>query len=126
MKTMFLLLMILLNLGVSNANAAEYVCELTLAPPVVGPTLGSSGYISMYTSPVPKCAGGTTEKFICSKGATSNVCGVNAQYSEASLIGVYESLRSAQAVQQQIVTYWNACIGGGGSCIGGAMLYAYP
>ena len=126
MKTMFLLLVILLDFSVSNARATEYVCEVTLAPPVAGPTLGSSGYISMYTSPAPKCTGGTTERFICSKGATSNVCGVNAQYSEASLIGVYESLRSAQAVQQQIVTYWNACISGGGSCIGGAMLYAYP
>jgi hypothetical protein len=126
MKTMFLLLMILLSFSVSNARATEYVCEVTLVPAVVGPTLGASGYVSMYTTPAPKCTGAATEKFICSKGATSNLCGVNAQYSEASLIGVYESLRSAQAVQQQIVTYWNACIGAGGSCVGGAMLYAYP
>lgn len=126
MKHRFLLLTALLCAGISNVHATEYVCELSLVPPVVGPTLGSSGYISMYTSPAPKCTGGTTEKFICSKGATSNLCGVNAQYSEASLIGVYESLRDAQALQQQIVMYWNACIGGGGSCAGGAMLYAYP
>jgi hypothetical protein len=126
MKNRFLLVAGLLSASISNAYASEYVCELSLVPPAVGPTLGTSGYISMYTSPAPKCTGGTTEKFICSKGATSSVCGVNAQYSEASLIGVYESLRSAQALQQQIVTYWNACIGAGGSCTGGAMLYAYP
>jgi hypothetical protein len=125
MKNRFLLLAGLLSAGISNVHATEYVCELSLVPPVAGPTLGTSGYISMYTSPAPKCTGGTTEKFICSKGATSNVCGVNAQYSEASLVGVYESLRNAQALQQQIVMYWNACIGGGGSCTGGAMLYAY-
>ena len=126
MKNRFLLMAGLLSASISNVYASEYVCELSLVPSAVGPTLGTGGYIAMYTSPAPKCTGAITEKFICSKGATSNVCGVNAQYSEASLIGVYESLGSAQALQQQIVTYWNACIGAGGSCIGGAMLYASP
>lgn len=123
MKKLLALFAILLVSGVSVAHATDYVCQLTLAPPVVDPTRGMYGYISASTSPSPNCGGGTTERLICSKGATSHSCGVNAQYSEAALIGVYESLRSAELAQQMIVPYWNACINSGGSCVGGVLLY---
>ena len=125
MKNAFLLLLGFLSSGVCNVHASEYVCELSLMPSVTEPTLGNFGYISMFTSPAVDCGGAITEKRICSKGATSKVCGVNAQYSEASLLSVYETLRSSQAAQQQIVSYWNACIGGG-DCTGGVTLFAYP
>ena len=123
MKKLLILFAILLGSSVSAAHATEYVCQLTLAPPVVDPTLGTYGYVAIYTSSAPNCGGATTERFICSKGATSHSCGVNAQYSEAALIGVYESLRSAELAQQAVVPYWNACIGAGGSCVGGVLLY---
>jgi hypothetical protein len=123
MKKLLTLFAILLGSGVSAAHATDYVCQLTLAPPVVDPTRGTFGYVSIFTSPSPNCGGATTERLICSKGATSHACGVNAQYSEAALIGVYESLRSAELAQQEIVPYWNACIGAGGSCVGGVLLY---
>jgi hypothetical protein len=123
MKKPLVLFAILLGFGISAAHASTYVCQLTLAPPVVDPTLGTSGYISMFTTPSPNCAGANTEQFICSKGATNHLCGVNAQYSEAALIALYETLRSAQSVQHQIVPYWNACVGAGGSCTGGVFLY---
>jgi len=123
MKKRLMLFAILLGSGVSAAHAADYVCQLTLAPPVADPTRGTFGYVSIFTSPQPNCGGATTERLICSKAATSHACGVNAQYSEAALIGVYESLRSAELAQQEIVPYWNACIGAGGSCVGGVLLY---
>jgi hypothetical protein len=123
MKKLLALFAVLLGQGIVTAHATDYVCQLTLAPPVVDPTRGTFGYVSMFTSPSPNCGGATTEQFICSKGATSHACGVNAQYSEAALIGVYETLRSAELAQQAIVPYWNACIGAGGSCVGGVLLY---
>ena len=115
------LALIALASGLAHANS--YVCELSLMPPVADPTRGSYGYISLYTSDQPGCAGATAAWSICSKGATNHVCGVNAQYSEATLVGVYETLRSAESSQHPIVPYWNACIGAGGSCTGGVLLY---
>jgi len=123
MKKLLALFAIFVSLGVSTVHATDYVCQLTLAPPVVNPTLGTYGYVSIFTSPAPNCGGATTERFICSKGATSHLCGVNAQYSEAALISVYETLRSAESAQHAVVPYWNACIGAGGSCTGGVLLY---
>lgn len=123
MKKLLALFAILFGLGMSTVHASEYVCQLTLTPPVVDPTRGAYGYISASTTLSPNCGGATTERLICSKGATSHSCGVNAQYSEPALIGVYESLRSAELAQQMIVPYWNACINAGGSCTGGVLLY---
>lgn len=123
MKNVVASCLTLIALAAGIAHAGTYVCELTLMPPVADPTRGSYGYIAMYTSDQPGCAGATTAWSICSKGATSHACGVNAQYSEAMLVGVYESLRSAEASQHPIVPYWNACIGAGGSCAGGVLLY---
>ena len=123
MRKAFASICVLLALSVSSAYANEYLCELSLVPPVAAPTMGSSGYIEFYTSTAPNCAGGSTQRFLCSKGATNKLCGINAQYSEASLIGVYETMRSAQADQHPIVPYWNACINAGGSCVGGLLLY---
>ena len=123
MKNALTFCLLLTALVAGRAGATEYVCELTLAPPAAAPTMGNYGYISMYTTPSPACTGGSTEKFICSKGATNHLCGVNAQYSEATLISLYETLRSAEVEQHVIVPYWNACVGAGGSCIGGVLLY---
>jgi len=109
--------------GITGAQANEYVCEVTLAPPAASPTMGMYGYVSMSTTPMQNCGGGSTEKFVCSRGATNHLCGVNAQYSEAALISVYETLRSAEVEQHAIVPYWNACINAGGSCVGGVLLY---
>jgi hypothetical protein len=115
--------LVLLMLAAGLARANDYVCELSLMPSVVDPARGNYGYISLYTSVQPGCDGGTSFYAICSKGATSHVCGVNAQYSEAALIGIYETLRSAEVSQHAVVPYWNACIGAGGSCTGGVLLY---
>jgi hypothetical protein len=123
MKNALALVVAFLIFGATGVQATEYVCEVTLAPPAASPTKGTYGYISMYTTPMQNCGGGSTEKFICSKGATSQLCGVNSQYSEAALISVYETLRSAEVEQHPIVPYWNACINAGGSCVGGVMLY---
>ncbi|HKE46446.1 MAG TPA: hypothetical protein VKB52_00150, partial [Rhodanobacteraceae bacterium] len=65
--------LLLVALIAGRAGAAEYVCQLTLAPTAAAPTMGSYGYISMYTTPSPACAGGSTEKFVCSKGATNHL-----------------------------------------------------
>lgn len=123
MRKTFASIPILFALCASCAQANDYVCELSLVPPVVSPTMGYNGYIDFYTSTAPNCAGATTERFLCSKGASNKVCGVNAQYSEASLLSVYETMRSSQVAQQPVVPYWNACINAGGSCVGGVMLY---
>lgn len=123
MKNVLACCLILVALIAGRVRATEYVCELTLAAPAAAPTMGSYGYISMYTTPSPACTGASTEKFVCSKGATNALCGVNAQYSEAALIGLYETLRSAEVEQHVIVPYWNACINAGGSCVGGVLLY---
>lgn len=123
MKNALACCLILVALIAGRVRATEYVCELTLAPPAAAPTMGNYGYISMYTTPSPACAGASTEKFVCSKGATNHLCGVNAQYSEAALISLYETLRSAEADQHVIVPYWNACINAAGSCVGGVLLY---
>lgn len=104
---------------------AEYVCQLTLMPAAADPSMGQYGYIPLYTSADPDCGGQTYYYAVCSKGATSKECGVNAQYSEATLIAVYESLRSSEATQQAMVTYWNACVGAGGNCVGGVLLYPW-
>ena len=125
MKNVLACGLILAALVAGRAQAVEYVCELSLTPPAAAPTMGTYGYISMYTTPSPGCSGASTEKFVCSKGATNHLCGVNAQYSEAALISVYETLQSAQAAQHTIVPYWNACINAGGSCVGGVLLYPY-
>jgi len=109
--------------GATTVHATEYVCQLTLAPPAASPTMGTYGYIAMYTTPAQNCSGGSTEKFVCSKGATNALCGVTAQYSEAALISVYETLRNAEVDQDVIVPYWSACINAGGSCVGGVLLY---
>jgi hypothetical protein len=50
--------------------------------------------------------------------------GVTAQYSEPALIGLYETLRSAEADQHAVVANWSACVGGPGSCTGSVSLYA--
>jgi len=123
MKNVLACCLVLVAFFAGRARGTEYVCELTLAPPVASPTMGSFGYISMYTTPSPACAGGSTQKFVCSKGATNHLCGVGAQYSEAALISLYETLRSAEVEQHVIVPYWSACINAGGSCVGGVMLY---
>ena len=123
MKNAIAVCLLLVTLVAAHARAAEYVCELTLAPPAASPTMGNYGYISIYTTPSPACVGGSTQKYVCSKGATNHLCGVNAQYSEPALISLYETLRSAEVEQHVIVSYWNACIAGGGSCVGGVLLY---
>jgi hypothetical protein len=107
----------------ASAQATEYVCELGLMPSVVDPTRGSYGYVSLYTSQQPNCGGATAVYSICSKGSTSHACGVTAQYSEASLIAIYEALRSSEASQHLVVPFWSACNGVGGSCAGGVLLY---
>ena len=107
-----------------HARANEYVCELTLMPSAADPSRGNYGYVSMYTSQQPGCAGQTAVYSICSKGATSHACGVTAQYSEPALIGIYESLRSAEAVQHPVVANWSAFIGAAGSCTGSVSLYS--
>jgi hypothetical protein len=104
---------------------AEYVCQITLMPPVANPTMGQYGYVPFYTSAQPDCTGQTYYYVICSKGATNKECGVNEQYSEAALMAVYESLRSQEATQQTMVPYWNACINAGGDCIGGVLLNSW-
>jgi hypothetical protein len=123
MKNVLACCLILVALVAGRAHAIEYVCELTLAPSAAAPTMGTYGYISMYTTPSPGCSGASTQKFVCSKGATNHLCGVTAQYSEAALVSVYETLRSAEVAQHAIVPYWNACISAGGSCVGGVLLY---
>jgi hypothetical protein len=123
MKNARLSCLALLMLAAGAAHASNYVCELSLMPPAADPTRGNYGYIALYTSPQPGCAGGTSFFAICSTGATNHVCGVTAQYSEAALIGIYESLRSAEVPQHPVVPYWSACIGAGGSCTGGVLLY---
>jgi hypothetical protein len=123
MKNVLVCCLILIALVAARARASEYICELSLTPPVVDPARGNSGYIAMYTSQQPNCSGQTAVYSICSKGATSHACGVNAQYTEATLIAVYESLRSAEVSQHAVVPYWNACITGGGNCTGGVLLY---
>ena len=107
----------------SPARAEDYVCQLTLAPAAPDPTFGNAGYIGLYTSKAPNCSGATTDAFICSKGATNHYCGVNAQYSEAALIAIYQTLHAAEVEQDPVVLYWNACINAGGNCVGGAFLY---
>src|SRR4029079_11747357 len=111
--------LILIAACAARAQASEYVCELSLMPPVVDATRGTGGYITMYTSQQQNCAGQTPVYSICSKGATSHACGVNAQYTEAALIAVYETRRSAEPFQHAVVPFWNACIAAGGSCTGG-------
>jgi hypothetical protein len=110
-------------LGAGHARAIEYVCEISLNPPVVDPTRGNFGYVSMYTSQQPNCAGQTATYSICSKGATSHSCGVTAQYSEPALISLFQMLRSAEVEQHPVVAFWSACIAAGGSCTGGILLY---
>jgi hypothetical protein len=107
----------------AHARANEYVCELTLMPSAADPSRGSFGYVSMYTSQQPNCAGQTAVYSICSKGAMSHACGVTAQYSEPALMSLYETLRSAEADQHPVVANWSACIGGPGSCTGSVSLY---
>jgi hypothetical protein len=104
-------------------RANEYVCELSLLPTASDPSRGNFGYVSMYTSQQPNCAGQTAVYSICSKGAMSHACGVTAQYSEAALIGVYQTLRSAEADQHPVVANWSACVGAPGSCTGSVSLY---
>lgn len=123
MRKAFASIPVLFALSVTCAHANEYLCELSLVPPVVAPTMGTNGYIEFFTSDAPGCSGATTQGFLCSKGATNKLCGVNAQYSEASLLSVYETMRSAQTAQEPVVPYWNACINAGGSCVGGMLLY---
>ena len=123
MRKAFASIPLMFALSASCVQANEYLCELSLAPPVAAPTMGTYGYIDFFTSAAPDCAGGTTQRFLCSKGATNKLCGVNAQYSEASLLSVYETMRSAQTAQEPVVPYWNACINSAGSCVGGLMLY---
>jgi hypothetical protein len=107
-----------------HVRANEYVCELSLMPPASDPSRGNFGYVSMYTSQQPNCAGQTAVYSICSKGATSHTCGVIAQYSEPALIGIYETLRSAEADQHPVVASWSACVGAPGSCTGSVSLYS--
>ncbi|HVT31345.1 MAG TPA: hypothetical protein VHE32_01775 [Rhodanobacteraceae bacterium] len=114
---------LLFALCAAHAQANDYVCELALQSPAASPTMGNYGYIAFYTSSQPNCGGATTQWFLCSKGATNKYCGVGAQYSEASLIGIYETMRSAEAEQHPIVPSWSACINAGGSCVGSILLY---
>jgi hypothetical protein len=123
MKNVIVCCLILMAVLAARAHASEYVCELSLMPSAVDVSRGNAGYISMYTSQQPNCTGQTAAYSICSKGATSHSCGVNAQYSEAALIAVYETLRSAETAQHAVVPFWNACIASAGSCTGGVLLY---
>ena len=111
-------------LAAQCVRANEYVCELSLLPSAADSSRGNFGYVSMYTSQQPNCAGQTAVYSICSKGATSHACGVTAQYSEAALISVYQTLRSAEADQHPVVANWSACVGAPGSCTGSVSLYA--
>jgi|SRR5579862_3302586 len=123
MKKQLAAFALIVAFGVPLAHADDYVCQLTLAPSALDPTFGNAGYIGIYTSKAPDCSGATTDAFICSKGATNHYCGVNAQYSEAALIAIYQTLHTAEVAQDPVVLYWNACINAGGSCVGGAFLY---
>jgi hypothetical protein len=123
MRKTFASIPILLALVAARADAAEYLCELSLHPPAVPATMGTYGHIEFFTSSAPACGGSTVQRYLCSKGATYKFCGVDAQYSEASLIGVYETMRSAQVEQQPIVPSWDACVNAGGSCVGAILLY---
>jgi hypothetical protein len=123
MRKAFASICVVFALSASCAHANDYVCELSLVPPVVSPTMGNSGYVEFFTSTEPHCAGAETQRFLCSKGATNKLCGVDAQYSEASLLSIYETMRSSEVTQQPIVPYWNACINAGGGCVGGVLLY---
>jgi hypothetical protein len=123
MRKTFASISLLAALGAAQADATEYVCELALQPPNASPTMGSAGYISFFASDQPHCAGPTKQFYLCSKGATNKFCGVDAQYSEASLIGIYETMRSAEVEQHPIVPSWDGCVGGGGGCVGSIFLY---
>jgi hypothetical protein len=107
----------------ASVRANNYVCELAINPPAIDPTRGNFGYIAMYTTPQPGCTGAMSLYFICSKNATNHYCGVDAQYSEPMLIGVYEMLRNAEAAQHPIVPSWDGCINAGGSCTSTVLLY---
>ena len=124
MRKTFAWVPLILAMCAGQAGATEYVCELSLQPPAASPTMGNYGYIGFDTSSEPNCAGSTKQWYLCSKGATNKYCGVSAQYSEASLIAVYETMRSAEVEQHPIVPSWNACINaGGGTCVGAIFLY---
>jgi hypothetical protein len=116
-------------LCISNAHSSEYVCLVGLVPPPTLPVqsnLGNLGYVTYYTSPAPNCGGANTQWFACSTGATSSVCAVDAQYSEAGLLGLYDSLRRAQESQKQIYVTTNKCIPNQGQCASVAMFYPFP
>jgi hypothetical protein len=107
----------------SNAHANDYVCELGIMPPSSDLTRGNFGYIAMYTTKQPNCDGAMSMTIVCSRNATSHVCGAAAQYSEPMLISLYEMLGSAEATQHPIVATWDTCINAGGSCTGGVLLF---
>jgi hypothetical protein len=107
----------------AHVRANEYVCELSITPPSVDPTRGSNGYIAMYTTPQQNCGGAMSLWLICSRNATSHYCGIDAQYSEPMLIGVYEMLRSAEAAQHPVVPSWDPCVSAGGSCTANVLLF---
>lgn len=124
MKNVLACCLMLSSVCVANhVRANEYVCQLSLMPSASDPSRGSFGYVSMYTSQQPNCVGQTAVYSICSKGATSHACGVVAQYSEPALIGLYETLRSAEAEQHPVVANWSACVSSPGSCTGSVSLY---
>jgi hypothetical protein len=123
MRKTFASIPVMLALCAARAGATDYLCELSFQPANVAPTMGAYGYIEFYTSSAPNCGGQNTQRFLCSKGATNKYCGVDAQYSEASLLAVYQMMRSAEVEQQPVVPSWDGCINAGGSCVGSIMLY---
>jgi hypothetical protein len=123
MSQWFASIFMLLALAAVRAEANEYVCELSYQPPNTGPTLGTYGHLEFYTSDAPNCGGAIEQHYLCSKGATYKFCGVDAQYSEASLLAVYTAMRSAEVEQHSVVPTWDACINAGGSCVGSVLLY---
>lgn len=107
----------------ANVRANDYVCELGISPAPADPTRGNFGFITLYTTPQPGCTGAMSLYFVCSRNATNHYCGVDAQYSEAMLIGVYEMLRNAEADQHPVLPSWDPCITAGGTCTANVLLF---
>ncbi|MGH8171661.1 MAG: hypothetical protein ACREPX_00845 [Rhodanobacteraceae bacterium] len=119
MKMLFALFAVALGAGMTQVHAQEYVCSLTLQSSHVAPQYGRNGYVYINTSFTPGCET-VTSKMICSNGATSNLCGAKALYTELALTNVFQALRSSQAAHQKVYPFTDFCVGGGnGTCTQG-------
>jgi hypothetical protein len=128
MKNVLVLLITIAALGISSAQAGDYVCQATYIPPSSNPTLGMYGAVVFNTVASNTCVGSALQHFLCSKSSTSTLCGADAQYSEASMISFNEMLRSAEAVHQPVWAQSDLCNGGGNnwSCTSTVMFLPTP